>query len=173
MKKWIGALQRKCIINDLLCWNQKNTMWIHGRIKTKFKKKSSLAVNGHVLDSTCLKSFIMLNLFLPRLPEDACSVPILRMLPSNSTTLDMGAFLTSTSPTLFDSLDHQLQDSPHHGSCLTPSQLFTPASSPQPRRPPSSSSPCSSSSQPRRPPASPSPCSQLRVRRVQQNFNVV
>ena len=128
----------------------------------------------NVLDITCLKSFKMLNLFLPRLPEDACSVPILRMLPSNSTTLDMGAFLTSTSPTLFDSLDHhQLQDSPHHGSCLTPSQLFTPASSPQPRRPPSSSSPCSSSPQPRRPPSSSSPCSQLRVRRVQQNFNVV
>ena len=60
-----------------------------------------------------------------RLPHTPTNVPILKHLPANAASLDVGAFAAS-SQTLFSSP----MDSPLHGSCLTPSQLLTPLSSP-------------------------------------------
>jgi len=84
-----------------------------------------------------------------KLPETPSNVPILKHLPPNASTLDVGAFACG-SQTLFDGpldgLDHGGVDSPLHGSCLTPSQLYTPTCSPHPQiRQVSSSGECNGS----------------------------
>ena len=63
------------------------------------------------------------------LPNTPTNVPILKHLPENAASLDMGAFAAS-SQTIFSSP----LDSPLHGSCLTPSQLLTPVNSPRTTR---------------------------------------
>jgi len=63
-----------------------------------------------------------------KLPQTPSNVPILQHLPPNASSLDVGAFACG-SQTLFDGPLDGLE-SPLHGSCLTPSQLFTPAASP-------------------------------------------
>ena len=64
------------------------------------------------------------------LSDAQSSVPILRHLPPHASSLDVGAFAECPSG-LFDSDLESCTDSPLHGSCLTPSQLYTPTASPQ------------------------------------------
>lgn len=61
------------------------------------------------------------------------SASILRHLPPHASSLDVGAFAEcGPGPVgLFDSDLDSVTDSPLHGSCLTPSQLYTPTASPQ------------------------------------------
>ena len=83
-----------------------------------------------------IKHFAKLIYLFSRLPETPSNVPILKHLPPNASSLDVGAFACG-SQTLFDGpldgLDQGGVDSPHHGSCLTPSQLYTPTCSPHPQ----------------------------------------
>ena len=68
------------------------------------------------------------------LSDAPTSAPILRHLPPHASSLDVGAFAECGGPGLvglFDSDLDSVTDSPLHGSCLTPSQLYTPTASPQ------------------------------------------
>ena len=58
---------------------------------------------------------------------------ILRHLPPHASSLDVGAFAECSTGQggMFDSDLGSCTDSPLHGSCLTPSQLYTPTASPQ------------------------------------------
>lgn len=67
-----------------------------------------------------------MDLSFAKLPNTPTNVPILRHLPANAASLDVGAFAGSRQ-TIFSSSP---RDSPLHGSCLTPSQLLTPVNSP-------------------------------------------